>query len=191
MHSSLENKTKKMLTSKQEEEVIKRWLDNLQRGLLKIIILRMFQKQSENGEYVLFHGYKIIDRIAEHTHNIWRPSPGSIYPILAHMKNDGLIEECSEDPKRKIDSKRKEYRISPLGIKLFESLERDSPAFRPPTGPPHEWILKRLKEGIVGECMTISTDDLKKMHLMLTDLQETLDKIILEKSQVEVLKTPQ
>ena len=186
MQSYIKTKDKEVLTPKQEEEIIKRWLDNLQRGLLKIIILRMFQKHTENNEYVVLHGYKIIDNITEHTHNAWRPSPGSIYPILAHMKKDGLIEESSVDNNHKIDSKRKEYRISQLGIRLFESLESDSPAFRPPAGSIHEWAFTRIKEGIQGECMNISLDQAKKMRLALTDLQELVDKLIREKSNTQL-----
>jgi DNA-binding PadR family transcriptional regulator len=42
-------------------------------------------------------GSEIVDRIEEFTD--WRPSPGSIYPLLSHMQEVGLIKvHEDEDP---------------------------------------------------------------------------------------------
>ncbi|MGW4370218.1 PadR family transcriptional regulator [Nocardia takedensis] len=37
------------------------------------------------------HGYELIQRIRERTEDIWRPSPGSIYPALAQLEDEGLV----------------------------------------------------------------------------------------------------
>ena len=37
------------------------------------------------------HGYQIIQEISERTAGAWRPSPGSIYPIVAQLESDGLV----------------------------------------------------------------------------------------------------
>jgi DNA-binding PadR family transcriptional regulator len=37
------------------------------------------------------HGYEIIQEIRERTDNAWRPSPGSVYPTLQQLEDEGLI----------------------------------------------------------------------------------------------------
>jgi DNA-binding PadR family transcriptional regulator len=37
------------------------------------------------------HGYQIIQEIEEHSGGLWQPSPGSIYPILQQLEDEGLI----------------------------------------------------------------------------------------------------
>lgn len=37
------------------------------------------------------HGYELIQRIRERSDDIWRPSPGSVYPALAQLEDEGLV----------------------------------------------------------------------------------------------------
>jgi DNA-binding PadR family transcriptional regulator len=37
------------------------------------------------------NGYQIIQRIGERSGGLWRPSPGSVYPALAQLEDEGLI----------------------------------------------------------------------------------------------------
>jgi DNA-binding PadR family transcriptional regulator len=47
------------------------------------------------------HGYEIIQELDSRTGGIWRPSPGSIYPTLQLLEDEGLItSEQSEGRKR-------------------------------------------------------------------------------------------
>ncbi|MCM4083327.1 PadR family transcriptional regulator [Paractinoplanes hotanensis] len=38
------------------------------------------------------HGYEMIQELDSRTNGIWRPSPGSIYPTLQLLEDEGLIE---------------------------------------------------------------------------------------------------
>ncbi len=38
------------------------------------------------------NGYQIGQQIAERTEDAWRPSPGSIYPTIAALEDEGLVE---------------------------------------------------------------------------------------------------
>ena len=38
------------------------------------------------------HGYEIIQQLDSRTNGIWRPSPGSVYPTLQMLEDEGLIE---------------------------------------------------------------------------------------------------
>lgn len=37
------------------------------------------------------HGYQVIQELAERSGGVWRPSPGSIYPTLQLLEDEGLI----------------------------------------------------------------------------------------------------
>ena len=38
------------------------------------------------------HGYEMIQELDSRTNGIWRPSPGSVYPTLQLLEDEGLIE---------------------------------------------------------------------------------------------------
>lgn len=37
------------------------------------------------------HGYQIITELAERSQGAWRPSPGSVYPTLQQLQDEGLV----------------------------------------------------------------------------------------------------
>lgn len=37
------------------------------------------------------HGYEIISELSDRTEGVWRPSPGSIYPTLQLLEDEGLV----------------------------------------------------------------------------------------------------
>jgi DNA-binding PadR family transcriptional regulator len=37
------------------------------------------------------HGYQLIREIGERTAGVWRPSPGSVYPALQQLEDEGLV----------------------------------------------------------------------------------------------------
>ncbi|MBM2617641.1 helix-turn-helix transcriptional regulator [Actinoplanes sp. LDG1-06] len=68
------------------------------------------------------HGYEMIQELDSRTNGIWRPSPGSIYPTLQMLEDEGLIEpEASEG--------RKSYRLTEAG-----RAEAETAAQTPPWG---------------------------------------------------------
>jgi DNA-binding PadR family transcriptional regulator len=44
------------------------------------------------------HGYEIIGELSERTEGFWRPSPGSVYPALQALENEGLVTADVDDP---------------------------------------------------------------------------------------------
>ncbi len=49
------------------------------------------------------HGYELIQRIEEKTSGAWKPSPGSVYPTLQFLEDEGLIAATTDDGKRTYD----------------------------------------------------------------------------------------
>ena len=46
------------------------------------------------------HGYQIIREIAERSEGAWTPSPGSVYPTLQQLTDEGLVRSAETDGKR-------------------------------------------------------------------------------------------
>jgi DNA-binding PadR family transcriptional regulator len=54
------------------------------------------------------HGYQIIHEIEERSGGTWKPSPGSVYPTLQLLADEGLIEATESNG-------RKTYSLTPEG----------------------------------------------------------------------------
>jgi DNA-binding PadR family transcriptional regulator len=46
------------------------------------------------------HGYELIQRIEDKTEGAWKPSPGSVYPTLQLLEDEGLVTAVARDGKR-------------------------------------------------------------------------------------------
>lgn len=66
------------------------------------------------------HGYEIIQELDSRTNGIWRPSPGSIYPTLQLLEDEGLIAPESEGG-------RKSYRLTDDGRPEAETAAQNPP----------------------------------------------------------------
>ena len=40
------------------------------------------------------NGYQVIQQIAERSNGVWKPSPGSVYPTIAQLQDEGLVEDA-------------------------------------------------------------------------------------------------
>ncbi len=65
------------------------------------------------------HGYEIIREIGERSGGFWKPSPGSIYPTLQMLADEGLVVSRDEN-----------------GKKLFELTDEGRAAAEQQTGTP-------------------------------------------------------
>lgn len=70
------------------------------------------------------HGYEMIQEIAERSQDLWRPSPGSVYPTLQMLVDEGLCVGSEIEGTKK----------------LFELTEDGRAAAKKITTPPWEEI---------------------------------------------------
>ncbi|MEC3980294.1 PadR family transcriptional regulator [Amycolatopsis sp. H20-H5] len=63
------------------------------RGDVRAAILALLAEQPR-------HGYEIIREIGERSGGFWKPSPGSIYPTLQLLADEGLVTSKEETGKR-------------------------------------------------------------------------------------------
>ena len=66
------------------------------------------------------HGYEIIQELDSRTNGIWRPSPGSVYPTLQLLEDEGLIEPEAEGG-------RKSYHLTDAGRPEAETAAQNPP----------------------------------------------------------------
>jgi DNA-binding PadR family transcriptional regulator len=79
------------------------------RGDVRVSILALLKDRP-------MHGYEMIQEIAERSGGAWKPSPGSVYPTLQLLEDEGLIESRSEGGKKLFaltDSGRQEAEAAP------------------------------------------------------------------------------
>ena len=82
------------------------------KGILDLLVLAMLKKEDQ-------YGYDISDMISEKI----EISPGTIYPILRKMKDDGFVttylSETSSGPARKY------YKITDKGFNHYNKLKKE------------------------------------------------------------------
>jgi DNA-binding PadR family transcriptional regulator len=82
---------------------------SIPRGLLRHIIPRLLREGDKTGT-------EIMQEFSDRTDGEWNPSPGTIYPLLSSLEEDGLIETV------KIEGRSKTYHLTDEGLKRIESL---------------------------------------------------------------------
>jgi len=63
------------------------------RGDVRAAILDVLQGDPLNG-------YQVISAISERTGGAWKPSPGSVYPTISQLEDEGLVEADDERGRR-------------------------------------------------------------------------------------------
>jgi len=63
------------------------------RGDVRLAILALLNERS-------MHGYEMMQELADRTQGLWRPSPGSLYPALQLLEDQGLVKSETGDGRR-------------------------------------------------------------------------------------------
>ena len=63
------------------------------RGDVRTAILRLLAEAP-------MHGYQIMQEISERSDGIWQPSPGSVYPTLQQLEDEGLVQADERQGKK-------------------------------------------------------------------------------------------
>lgn len=84
------------------------------RGDIRTAALLLLAEEPRNG-------YQIMQEVQERSGGVWSPSPGSVYPALAQLEDEGLVRTEEQDG-------RKVYALTDAGRKLVEERGSDRPA---------------------------------------------------------------
>ena len=86
------------------------------RGDVRLAVLRLLAEEPRNG-------YGLMQTIEERSDGRWRPSPGSMYPTLSQLEDEGLV--------RSVESE---------GARRFELTDAGREALSERAGEPDPWI---------------------------------------------------
>lgn len=117
----------------------------VRRGDVRLAIIDVLAVEPMNG-------YQVIQQIAERTGGEWKPSPGSVYPTLQQLQDEGLVRERGEGGRRQFEltDEGREYVESHLDElagtwQAFDDQEPDPGDLRPVIGQ------------IMGACWQVAT----------------------------------
>src|SRR5271157_1182876 len=63
------------------------------RGDIRTAALLLLAEEPRNG-------YQIMQEVEERSEGVWRPSPGSVYPALQQLEDEGLIRSEETDGRK-------------------------------------------------------------------------------------------
>jgi DNA-binding PadR family transcriptional regulator len=87
---------------------------DIPRGMLRLVSLFLLSKSSLSGR-------DLAEQLRVISSGLWKPSPGSVYPILSSLLREGLIAEV---PRKEGNTRR--YIITSKGKQHLEKLEREA-----------------------------------------------------------------
>jgi DNA-binding PadR family transcriptional regulator len=82
----------------------RQWFES---GDMKYVILKLLQEKPR-------HGYEVMKELEERMRGCYTPSPGTVYPTLQWLEDEGLVTV------REVDGK-KVYEITPAGTTFLET----------------------------------------------------------------------
>ncbi|WP_228387646.1 MULTISPECIES: PadR family transcriptional regulator [unclassified Nocardioides] len=72
----------------------------VRRGDVRSAILDVLATAERGGETL--NGYQVIQQIEARSGGVWKPSPGSVYPTISQLEDEGLVETTSERGRRSL-----------------------------------------------------------------------------------------
>src|SRR3954471_4963407 len=139
-------------------------------GDVRAAILLLLDEQPQNG-------YQLIQEIERRTEGVWKPSPGSVYPALQQLEDEGLVQTAETEGKRayELTAEGREY--------VANSREELGNPFEAATGGMDEGVfdLRGLMFQVGAAAMQVAaaghTDEARKI---LADTRRALYKILAE-----------
>jgi DNA-binding PadR family transcriptional regulator len=143
------------------------------RGDVRMAALMLLAEEPRNG-------YQIMQELEERSDGLWRPSPGSVYPALQQLEDEGLVRSQESDG-------RKLFHLTDAGRKTVQ--ERPADAKAPWEQMSHGMsdeavelgsLMKEVAMAFVqvmrvggaqqiGEAKTVLTDTRKALYRILAD----------------------
>jgi DNA-binding PadR family transcriptional regulator len=102
------------------------------RGDVRMAALMLLAEEPRNG-------YQIMQELEERSDGLWRPSPGSVYPALAQLEDEGLVRSQETDG-------RKLFHLTDAGQAAVDARAEDAP-------PPWE----QMSHGMSDQAVELAT----------------------------------
>jgi DNA-binding PadR family transcriptional regulator len=83
------------------------------RGDVRMAVLMLLAEEPRNG-------YQLMQTIEERSDGSWRPSPGSVYPILSQLEDEGLVRSTEREGAKLLE-------LTDAGREYVENAETETP----------------------------------------------------------------
>ena len=84
------------------------------RGDIRTAALLLLAEEPRNG-------YQLMQEIEERSQGVWRPSPGSVYPTLQQLEDEGLVRSKESDGQHLLE-------LTDAGRAVLEERGKDAPS---------------------------------------------------------------
>ncbi len=150
----------------------------MRRGDVRSAILLLLEKEPLNG-------YQLMQEIEERSEGSWRPSPGSIYPALSQLEDEGLVTATEADG-------RKLFTLTDEGKSYVEESRDKLGEPWAETGPPRKAVygdfgkqVKSLMAAASQVAQAGSEDDVKQANEVLAEARRKIYTILAETDSAE------
>lgn len=134
------------------------------RGDMRGIILKSLLEKP-------MHGYEIIRSLEEASHGMWRPSPGSVYPMLQLLEEEELVTGRDENGK-------KVYSLTDAGKAAAEKAETNTPWTRQNSFTNKRELHKLAREALHALRTIFRSGDQDLMRQATTYLETTRNQLV-------------
>jgi DNA-binding PadR family transcriptional regulator len=140
------------------------------RGDVRAAVLALLKEEPANG-------YQLMNRVADRSEGLWRPSAGSIYPALGQLEDEGLIQPADVDG-------RKVFELTDAGRSYVAEHEEEVTDPWQRVASPHQGYLdvrqemKQLAMALQQVVVTGDPDQVRAARTVLDDARRALYRIL-------------
>jgi len=145
------------------------------KGFLRYHVLEALNQQPMSGS-------ELMDQICKHTDGAWKPSPGSIYPLLAWLQDNAYIKEIPTE------NGLKRYELTQNGKDLLEEQTKIREKFTENAGFMASPFLERFFGNIPEQKTKQIRASMKRLFISSIKLAKTLRENYSEEKMDEALK---
>ena len=123
------------------------------------------------------HGYQIIQELESRTNGAWQPSPGSVYPALKQLADDGLVSSSEQDGKNV-------FELTDLGRTAATEADQDDPPWVRLTAEAGSVDLRQTIGSVAAAAIQVSsngtTEQVAKAEEILVEARKSLYRLLAE-----------
>ncbi|MCW8802051.1 MAG: PadR family transcriptional regulator [Candidatus Bathyarchaeota archaeon] len=140
------------------------------KGLLRVFVFKLLKEKPMSGS-------EIMDEVEQQTGGQWRPSPGSIYPLLSWLRKNGYAQEL---PVESAGFKR--YMLTDKGVNFLDE-HSDFKKLQQKMAPMGSWFFLRM--GLRAEGLQGLQEPIVRLFDGLFELRDVLVKDLDEEKLTE------
>jgi DNA-binding PadR family transcriptional regulator len=148
------------------------------RGDVRTAILVLLAEEPRNG-------YQLMQEIERRSDGAWRPSPGSVYPALQQLEDEGLVRTEGEEGRRA-------YALTDAGRTLVAERGDDEPApwdaaRDDPRAPQRELMgqVRQIAMALVQVSQTGSAAQVEEAKRILAETRRSLYRMLADEPEEE------